>query len=181
MSPGDPKTLIAGMPAARVSDMVVCVGPPDTIIMGSFVVLIGGRAAARMGDSCAHGGTIVAGCPTVLIGDSGGAGSPQAATMSAARASAQPFAPTDCPLKGAAGHQDPGENHEPTEVSWVEISLVDEAGAAVPYERYRVIASNGRVREGFLNAHGVARVAGIPAGNCQITFPSLDRDTWHAG
>jgi len=31
-------------------------------------VLIGGQPAARMGDTTAHGGTIAAGCPTVLIG-----------------------------------------------------------------------------------------------------------------
>jgi uncharacterized Zn-binding protein involved in type VI secretion len=56
------------MPAARVGDMAVCVGPPDTIAMGSFTVLIGSMPAARLGDLCGHGGTIVVGCPTVLIG-----------------------------------------------------------------------------------------------------------------
>ena len=65
---GDPTVLIGGMPAARVGDMAVCVGPPDTIIKGSGTVLIGGMPAARLGDSTAHGGTIVAGLPTVLIG-----------------------------------------------------------------------------------------------------------------
>lgn len=68
MPPGCPTVLIAGMPAARVGDMLVCTGPPDTIIKGSATVLIGGMPAARMGDTTAHGGTIVAGCPTVLIG-----------------------------------------------------------------------------------------------------------------
>ena len=65
---GDPTVLIGGMPAARMGDMAVCVGPPDSIIAGSGTVLIGGMPAARMGDSTAHGGTIVAGDPTVLIG-----------------------------------------------------------------------------------------------------------------
>jgi uncharacterized Zn-binding protein involved in type VI secretion len=55
------------MPAACVGDMLVCVGPPDSIVMGSVTVMIGGRPAARMGDPTAHGGTIAAGCPTVLI------------------------------------------------------------------------------------------------------------------
>lgn len=68
LPPGCPTVLIGGMPAARVGDMAVCVGPPDTVAMGSATVLIGGMPAARMGDSMAHGGTIVAGCPTVLIG-----------------------------------------------------------------------------------------------------------------
>ncbi len=68
MPPGDPTVLIGGMPAARVGDMVICVGPPDTIIMGSSTVMIGGMPAARMGDTTAHGGVIVLGCFTVLIG-----------------------------------------------------------------------------------------------------------------
>lgn len=65
---GEPTVLVGGMPAARVGDMCTCVGPPDSIIMGSTTVLIGGMPAARMGDTTAHGGTIVAGQPTVLIG-----------------------------------------------------------------------------------------------------------------
>jgi uncharacterized Zn-binding protein involved in type VI secretion len=60
--------LIGNMPAARVGDMVTCVGPPDTIIKGSATVLIGGMPAARMGDSTAHGGTVILGLPTVMIG-----------------------------------------------------------------------------------------------------------------
>jgi len=65
---GEPTVLIGGMPAARVGDMATCVGPPDTIAMGSGTVLIGGMPAARLGDTTAHGGTIVMGEPTVLIG-----------------------------------------------------------------------------------------------------------------
>jgi uncharacterized Zn-binding protein involved in type VI secretion len=48
--------------------MCTCVGPPDVIALGSFTVLIGGMPAARMGDLTAHGGSIVLGAPTVLIG-----------------------------------------------------------------------------------------------------------------
>ncbi|MCE5204595.1 MAG: PAAR domain-containing protein [Porphyromonadaceae bacterium] len=68
LPPGDPTVLIGGMPAARVGDMAACIGPPDSIAAGSATVLIGGMPAARMGDMTAHGGTIVAGAPTVLIG-----------------------------------------------------------------------------------------------------------------
>lgn len=60
--------LTGGMPQARVSDMAVCVGPPDVIALGSFTVLVMGLPAARIGDLTAHGGTIVLGYPTVLIG-----------------------------------------------------------------------------------------------------------------
>ena len=68
LPPGAPIVLIGGLPAARVGDMAVCVGPPDVIVLGSFKVLIGGLPAARMLDLTAHGGTIVMGYPTVLIG-----------------------------------------------------------------------------------------------------------------
>jgi uncharacterized Zn-binding protein involved in type VI secretion len=68
VGPGVATVLIGGMPAAVVGDMAVCTGPPDTIVQGSATVLIGGKPAARMGDLTAHGGSIVAGDPTVLIG-----------------------------------------------------------------------------------------------------------------
>jgi len=68
VSPGMPTVLTCMMPQARVSDMAVCVGPPDAIVKGSPTVLVGGLPAARIGDQTAHGGVIVLGAPTVLIG-----------------------------------------------------------------------------------------------------------------
>ncbi len=68
LPPGAPTVLIGGQPALRMGDMLTCVGPPDTIAAGSKSVFIGNKAAARLGDNTAHGGSIVAGCPTVLIG-----------------------------------------------------------------------------------------------------------------
>jgi uncharacterized Zn-binding protein involved in type VI secretion len=68
LPPGEATVLIGGLPAAKVGDMATCVGPPDTIVAGSSTVMIGGMPAARMGDSTSHGGTIVLGCMTVLIG-----------------------------------------------------------------------------------------------------------------
>ena len=68
LPPGCPTVLIGGLPAARVGDMAVCVGPPDSILRGSCTVLIGGTPAARMGDMTAHGGSIVMGFPMVMIG-----------------------------------------------------------------------------------------------------------------
>lgn len=62
------------MPQARITDMAICVGPPDMIAIGSPTVLVGGLMAARMGDMTVHGGVIVTGCFTVLIGEAGGGG-----------------------------------------------------------------------------------------------------------
>jgi uncharacterized Zn-binding protein involved in type VI secretion len=68
LPPGAVTVLIGGLPAARLSDMLVCTGPPDMIISGSLTVFIAGLSAARMGDMTAHGGFIMGGCPTVMIG-----------------------------------------------------------------------------------------------------------------
>jgi uncharacterized Zn-binding protein involved in type VI secretion len=71
LPPGCPTVLIGGLPAARITDMATCVGPPDVIIMGSPTVLVGNLMAARIGDPTAHGGVIVLGCFTVIIGEAG--------------------------------------------------------------------------------------------------------------
>jgi uncharacterized Zn-binding protein involved in type VI secretion len=86
LPPGMPTVLIGMMPAARVGDMAVCVGPPDVIVKGSLTVMIGGMPAARMGDLTAHGGTIVTGFPTVMIGDMG-----QGNALTAAAQTGAPF------------------------------------------------------------------------------------------
>ncbi|MEO8595140.1 MAG: PAAR domain-containing protein [Candidatus Solibacter sp.] len=68
LPPGAITVLIGGLPAARVGDMAVCVGPPDVIALGSFTVLTMSQPQARIGDMTAHGGAIVLGCFTVLVG-----------------------------------------------------------------------------------------------------------------
>jgi uncharacterized Zn-binding protein involved in type VI secretion len=68
ISLGVPTVLIGMMPAATVGKMAVCVGPPDVIAMGSMTVLTAGMPQARIGDLTAHGGSIVIGCFTVLVG-----------------------------------------------------------------------------------------------------------------
>jgi uncharacterized Zn-binding protein involved in type VI secretion len=66
--------LTGSIPQARIGDMCTCVGPPDVIVVGAFTVLVSGSPAARMLDTTAHGGKIVIGLPTVLIGNNGGGG-----------------------------------------------------------------------------------------------------------
>ncbi|WP_372973055.1 PAAR domain-containing protein [Marinobacter sp.] len=66
---GSGDVMIGGQPAAKVGDKLVCRGPADTIAKGSSSVFINGKPAARVSDMTAHGGTIVVGNPTVVIGD----------------------------------------------------------------------------------------------------------------
>ena len=68
LPPCAPTVLIGMVPAARMTDMATCVGPPDVIVKGSATVLISMMPEARMLDNTAHGGVIMIGCPTVLIG-----------------------------------------------------------------------------------------------------------------
>jgi len=68
IGPGVATVLITGLPAAVAGDLAVCVNATDSIVVGAPTVLIDGRPAARMGDATAHGGQIILGSPTVLIG-----------------------------------------------------------------------------------------------------------------
>ena len=68
VAPSSPMILIGNMPVAGLGSLCTCVGPPDTILRGSFTVLGGNRPIARLGDNTAHGGFVVSGFPTVLIG-----------------------------------------------------------------------------------------------------------------
>jgi uncharacterized Zn-binding protein involved in type VI secretion len=65
---GNTSVFIGGLTAAVVGDSCVCAGPPDSLAIGSSSVMIVGKPAVRMGDTTAHGGTVILGCPTVIIG-----------------------------------------------------------------------------------------------------------------
>lgn len=95
---GEPTVLIGFQPAARVGDSLLCVGPGvmDSISQGEPTVIIGGKPAARLGDGTSHGGMLVAGCPTVIIGSSA-----QAQTIILATQSGLPFC-EECEKKKAS-------------------------------------------------------------------------------
>jgi len=60
--------LIGGLPAAILNDTAICIGPCDHISCGSSSVAVSGLPAVRQGDGTVHGGVVVGGCATVLIG-----------------------------------------------------------------------------------------------------------------
>lgn len=73
--PGVSTVLIKGMPAAVAGDLHVCSLPPNghqpttsPFTSGSATVLISGRPALRVTDSCACGAMAAVGEPTVIIG-----------------------------------------------------------------------------------------------------------------
>lgn len=67
---------------------------------------------------------------------------------------------------------------EQREESWIEIELKDDDGNAVPGEEFCITLPNGRKLWGNLNQDGLARVGGIKPGQCEVTFPRLDKEGW---
>lgn len=61
---------------------------------------------------------------------------------------------------------------------WIEIELADQFGRAVPWEPYELEDANGALHRGRLDANGFARIAPLPAGSCNVSFPDLDRRSW---
>ena len=61
---------------------------------------------------------------------------------------------------------------------WIEIEMVDEAGAPVSGEKYKIETSDGQVSEGTLGSDGKARLDGIEPGSCKVSFPDLDAEAW---
>jgi uncharacterized Zn-binding protein involved in type VI secretion len=114
MPPGEPKVIIGFLPAVRVSDRAVCVGPMDTIASGAPNVLIGNKPAARMGDLTSHGGVITLGCPTVLIGTS-----VQSEALLGAAASGTPF----CEECAERALQEPAPEDQPQHLAAVNREL----------------------------------------------------------
>lgn len=69
LPPGVVTVLICKLPAVNApGNMATCVGPPDSTAKGSATVLTQKRMQVRIGDLTVHGGSIVAGAPTVLVG-----------------------------------------------------------------------------------------------------------------
>jgi len=179
---GNPTVLIAGQPAARVSDMHVCplanpgtpppphVGGP--VSMGSPTVLIGGMPAARMGDMLVCAGppdTVAMGAPNVLIGEAGtGAATGGGAGMSGA-AAAQ-----------ASASAAVFDNNEVTtkEEHWIEFQFVDKAGLPVSGVPYTFEDPEGKVDEGKLRMDGKVRRDGLDEGQCRVVLKSVYEAKW---
>jgi len=90
IGPGCTTVLIENQPAARISDLAVCIPAIDVIAMGSPTVIIGGMPSARLGDPTIHGGVIVTGAATVVVGIPW-----QAPALMAAARDAAPFCQLD--------------------------------------------------------------------------------------
>jgi len=169
--PGEPTVLIGGKPASVMGDMHTCpmqtpaapspiphVGGP--IIKGSVGVLIGGKPAARVNDMATCTGppdTIVMGCVTVLIGETGGGGG-GGAGGGAGRAS------------GAA------ESAEVEEVHFLNVKFVDPGGKPIVGVDYAIEGPDSRIETGALN--GKIKKTGVEEGDYKITLKAITSAKW---
>ena len=157
VGPGALTVWAGGMPVSVMGDMAICVGPPDVLCMGSPTVMAEGRPVVRISDMTAHMGNVVVGCPNVLVGDSGGAGSSQAATMSAAKAGGSAFVRAECNAKAAASVAAAAAPPPASGSSWVEVEFVDPRGRPVAFQRVEVVDLAGVVGWGSATARARAR------------------------
>jgi uncharacterized Zn-binding protein involved in type VI secretion len=173
---GAPTVLIGGMPAARMNDMHVCplvnpgVPPPPHVggpaLIGSPTVLICGQMALRMGDMAQCSGppdSIVAGCPTVLIGESAGAGAPgfglAGAVSSAAIAGGESSSDTTSTTAEESQTEDE-EDH------FLQVKFVDKAGNPVTGVDYKMKAPDSEEIRSVLS--GTIKKAGVKEGDYDI-------------
>ena len=183
---GCPTVLIGGLPAARVGDITTCVGPPDPIAMGSPTVIIGGMPAARVGDLTTHGGTIVVGCPSVLIGDAGGggggAGGGAGGGGGGGAAAAPPSQVVAAYQSGVGANIAPVSpeqvgplqpNKEKKEKTWIGIILKDFEGLPIPNQDFQITLDSGQLLRGCTDAKGYARFENIEPDSGNVAFIQL--------
>jgi type VI secretion system secreted protein VgrG len=86
------------------------------------------------------------------------------------------------PRKVSAASSAPTHNPEAPEnqdkTHWIEIELVDEEGKPVTGEPYKITLPDGKVADGTTDSKGRAKIPNIDPGQCQVTFPNLDKDAW---
>ncbi|MFT4092326.1 MAG: PAAR domain-containing protein [Niabella sp.] len=176
MPAGVPTVLIGGMPAATAGNMCTCASAPDIIAIGSSGVLIGGMPAARMGDMTAHGGSIVSGCFTVLIGDtgSGNAGGGRAGASVVPKGmgaeQAKKVANAEA-LKEAAKREADMADKTNKDDFQARFSLVDEANKPMKDVRYEIRTNDNKVFDGKTNNSGETQnISGYTEADCNVTF-----------
>lgn len=176
VGPGCPTVLIGGMPAAVMGDMCACTGPPDVILLGSTGVFIGGKPAARLGDMTAHGGSIMLGCFTVLIGETGGGGGGAGGGLSANMLSKVGAAEAanlanKVALENAAKEGDDLAERTNKEDYNAQFSLVDEAEKGIEGVNYEIETNDGEKHSGKTDSDGkTANLSGFTTADCRVSF-----------
>jgi uncharacterized Zn-binding protein involved in type VI secretion len=163
--------LIEKKPAAVMGDMHTCPqvnpGPPaiphvgGPIIATAAMVLIGGKPAARVGDMATCTGppdSVVAGCPTVLIGDAGGSGGAGAGSGGKQK------------VKVVEAASEVEENH------YLDVKFVDKGGKPISGIKYEVKTPDDKTYAGTLT--GRVKKSGLQEGDYEISLMAITIADW---
>ena len=71
-------------------------------------------------------------------------------------------------------------SEDPSPTSWVSFDLKDKNGNPIPNEPYSLKLPDGTIRTGSLDGDGKARVGNIQPGQCEISFPRIDKGEWRS-
>jgi type VI secretion system secreted protein VgrG len=145
----------------KVGGSFVDINPPGVFISGPMVMINSGGAAG--------GGSPVGPCP------------PTAPDIADDADDAKPGTKMKLLQRSQERKKKRPAKEDPKKKSWIKLKLVDEEGKPVPGEAYEIKTSDGKYRTGSLNNKGEAHVKGIEPGNCEVTFPNLDKDAWEEG
>ncbi len=181
---GLPTVLIGGMPAARVGDMHVCpmvtpgvppiphVGGP-ILPPGGIGVLIGGMPAARLGDMAVCVGppsTIILGCMTVLIGETGGGGGGGGGGgAGAGGGSAAAGAVTSSSIAGTPETEEISDHY-------IDFNFEDKAKLPVGGMRYTLTYPDNSKAHGWLGKQ--IKRTGVPEGSYTVELRAVVDAQW---
>jgi uncharacterized Zn-binding protein involved in type VI secretion len=162
--PGAPTVLAENLPVAAVGDTCACTGPPDVIVEGAPNVLVAGRPLAALGSKTAHGGVVVAGAPTVVVGAASGGFLPPGAMSKREARPGQADAPSVSIVAAAAGPagsasavRERGVLETPTYTVVVDLEQIDSrydddeftlASEGGEYRQTRTVKDDGEVVDG---------------------------------
>jgi hypothetical protein len=151
--------------------------------------MIGGKPAARMGDQCAHGGAIILGCPTVLIGESssasagpGSAGGAASSSSSMSKAGKQAvigqlkasamknFLNQQALVEAAASGDGLAPRTDKKDLK-AQFTLVDDAEKPVKDADYEIETTDGQKYKGKTDSSGkTLNISGVTPADCRVTF-----------
>jgi uncharacterized Zn-binding protein involved in type VI secretion len=196
---GCPNVLIGGKPAARVGDMHVCPmlnpgTPPPPHVGGPVmppgvpIVLIGGMPAACIGDmaTCAGPPDSIAppGCPTVLIGTSGGGGgggggagkSGDKAKASEGKGGKGDSEKGESGKGSAASSKAKEEEIEEEEGHFLDVKFFDKGGFPITGPKYSIKTPEDKKSDG--NLVGAFKKTGVKEGDYEIELKAITKAEW---
>ena len=171
MPPGVPMVLIGGQPAAQMNAMHTCPmqtpgTPPIPHVGGQIIatgvsVLVGGQPIAVVGDTaiCSGGppATIIAGCPTVLVGSGGGGGGGAGSGGETA-------------AKAESKGSETEENHK------LDVKFTDKGGNPITGVQYSVKSPDGDESKAVLA--GQIKKSGVKEGSYEIALKAIVKAEW---